>query len=195
MTQYSLQWLLEETEQGSQFEYLFFWGHTNKSNNPTGDFIFSQWYPSPFTVDGVIYKTAEHWMMAAKARLFKDFDILDKIIHAETPREAKSFGRKVKGFVTNVWDDNCFQIVVEGNRHKFSQHDAFKEFLLSTGRRVIVEASPVDAVWGIGLAQNSEQAKDPHHWRGQNLLGFALMQVRDILQQKPDTALCKDVAH
>lgn len=184
MTPYSLAWLRDKIERGDSLNYLFFWGHTSKNAEPVGNFVFSQWYPSPFEVGGVVYKTAEHWMMAGKARMFGDFDMLDKIIEADTPREAKALGRKVRGFVSPVWDENCYQIVVEGNGHKFSRHPAFGKFLLSTGDQIIVEASPVDTIWGIGLPQDSRWAADPNNWRGQNLLGFALMQVRDGLRQK-----------
>ncbi|NTS43987.1 NADAR family protein [Flavisolibacter sp. BT320] len=182
MTHYSLNWLLDRIENGDKVDYLLFWGHTNNGNETTGKFLFSQWYPSPFTVDGVTYKTAEHWMMAEKARLFGDHGILLQILQADTPKEAKALGRQVKGFIPAVWDERCFQIVVAGNEHKFSQNDKFKDFLLSTGDKIIVEASPVDAIWGNGLPQDHENAYKPKSWRGQNLLGFALMQVRDILR-------------
>ena len=187
MTHYNLQWLQKKIEQGDTIDFLFFWGHTNTSIEPAGKFIFSQWYPSPFVVDNVTYKTAEHWMMAGKANLFGDADTFAQIIQAATPKEAKAGGRKVKGFVPHVWEQNCYQIVVKGNEHKFSQNPAFKSYLLSTADMVIVEASPVDTVWGIGLSQESKYAKDPPNWRGQNLLGFALMQVRDILSAQPYT--------
>jgi ribA/ribD-fused uncharacterized protein len=183
MSCYNLRWLQEKFDKGEQIDYLFFWGHTNKYNETIGKFIFSQWYPSSFEVDGVIYKTAEHWMMAEKARLFSDFATAEKIIRAETPKLAKELGRQLKGFEPEVWEKSCYQVVVTGNRHKFSQNDSFKDYLLSTGDKVIVEASPVDAIWGIGLAQDSQQAKDPYFWRGQNLLGFALMEVRDMLRE------------
>ncbi|MBE7169423.1 MAG: NADAR family protein [Williamsia sp.] len=184
MTHYNTAWLQDRIEKGEKIDFLFFWGHTNKANEPVGKFVFSQWHPSPFTINKATYKTAEHWMMADKAMLFGDFYALGQIMEADTPKRAKELGRKVKGFVSEVWDKESYQIVVEGNRHKFSQHPAFKEFLLSTGDQVIVEASPTDTIWGIGLSQNSEHASTPHQWRGRNLLGFALMQVRDILRQK-----------
>lgn len=183
MNNYNLQWLVDRIEGGGKVDFLFFWGHTNKTNEEVGNFIFSQWYPSPFIVDGVTYKTAEHWMMAGKANLFGDHKTLEQIIRADTPKEAKSLGRQVSGFKADIWDANCFQIVASGNEHKFSQNRVFKEFLLLTGDQIIVEASPVDAVWGNGLPQDHVNAKDPKSWRGQNLLGFALMQVRDTLRQ------------
>lgn len=178
---YDINWLKEKVQSNAVVDYLFFWGHTNKTNDPVGKFIFSQWYPSSFVVDGITYLTAEHWMMAGKAKLFYDDETLQRIIDAPTPNEAKALGRQVKGFDTAVWEQNCFAIVREGNLHKFAQYKGYKEFLLATGSKVLVEASPVDPVWGIGLPQDSPKAKDPHTWRGQNLLGFALMEVRDAL--------------
>lgn len=181
MAHYNLQWLLEKIDRKESIDFLFFWGHTNRTNESVGKFIFSQWYPSPFTIDNITYKTAEHWMMAGKARLFKDAGMEDKIIHAQTPKEAKELGRKVQGFNTETCNDNCFKMVVQGNKEKFIQNEGYAAYLRSTGDKVIVEASPADTIWGIGLAQNSEQAQNPYSWRGQNLLGFALMEVRDLI--------------
>lgn len=183
MIHYDIDWLKERMANGDVIDYLFFWGHTNKTNEPVGKFIFSQWYPSAFEIDGITYLTAEHWMMAGKARLFKDDETWQKIINAPTPIVAKELGRQVKGFEPAIWEQHCFDIVREGNRHKFTQHNSYKEYLLATGSKVLVEASPVDPVWGIGLPQDNPKAKDPHSWRGQNLLGFVLMEVRDQLRK------------
>lgn len=179
---YTLKWLIEKFDKTREIDFLFFWGHTNEGNEATGKFVFSQWYPSPFVADKVIYKTAEHWMMAAKARLFNDNESLEKILQCDTPKAAKALGRKVKGFDPVTWETNCYGIVIEGNKLKFSQNNGFKNYLLATGDKVIVEASPVDTIWGIGLTEDSKQANNPHSWRGRNLLGFALMEVRDILR-------------
>jgi len=181
MAHYDLNWLRQFYDDKKNVDFLFFWGHTNKTGQPVGPFIFSQWYPSPFTVDSITYSTAEHWMMTEKARLFGDAEIAERVIGAKTPKEAKELGRAVRGFDVAAWEQSCFSIVREGNRHKFIQNAGYKEYLLGTGNRVLVEASPVDAIWGIGLAADSAQAKVPHQWRGKNLLGFALMEVRDLL--------------
>ncbi|RYD94393.1 MAG: NADAR family protein, partial [Sphingobacteriales bacterium] len=129
------------------------------------------------------YPTAEHWMMAEKARLFGDTDICNEILAAAKPNEAKALGRKVRNFDSARWDEHCYEIVVEGNYHKFGQSPEARAYLLETGDKIIVEASPVDAIWGSGHAQDSPEAKDPRKWRGQNLLGFALMEARDRLRQ------------
>jgi ribA/ribD-fused uncharacterized protein len=101
------------------------------------------------------------------------------VLHAASPGAAKAFGREVRGFDETVWVENRFSIVVRANAAKFGQNPALNRFLRQTGSRVLVEASPVDRIWGIGIARDSEEAKNPNLWRGLNLLGFALMQVRD----------------
>lgn len=121
-------------------------------------------------------------MMANKAHLFDDREAETKILGSSSPRDAKALGRSVRGFVPEVWDQKRFALVVEGNRHKFSQDERLREYLLSTGDDVLVEASPVDSVWGIGLAADALEARDPTLWRGENLLGFALMEVRTTLR-------------
>ena len=173
--------LIKRIEAGEACEYLCFYGHAVHS--PVSKTCFSQWYPAPFEIDGVLYPTAAHWMMAAKARLFGDDEALDRIILAPDPKSAKAIGREVRGFDDKVWKANCRQIVTEGNVHKFSQNEELKAFLLSTGDAVLVEAAPRDQIWGIGLGQDNPKARDPKQWRGQNLLGFALMDVREKIRE------------
>lgn len=181
---YSLNWLQSQIEQNIPVEYFFFWGHTQKQQGVVDKSCFSQWYPDIFSVDGIQYFTAEHWMMAKKAALFNDDEILEKILSAQKPAVVKALGREVKNFDAGVWAENAYRIVVEGNRHKFSQNERLKLFLLTTKNKIIVEASPADAVWGIGLAQDAKEAANPFTWKGTNLLGFALMEVRDFLSEK-----------
>jgi len=107
----------------------------------------------------------------------------DRIVKASHPDCAKRLGREVRGFDQDRWDEHRFDLVMEGNRAKFSQHPDLQEFLLGTGERVLVEASPVDRIWGAGLAADDDRIADPHSWRGLNLLGFALMTVRDELAE------------
>lgn len=180
---YNLQWLLNKVEKKESIKYLFFWGHAPSKDGSITKSCFSQWWQSAFVVAGVKYATAEHWMMAKKAELFGDKEILQKILAAKSPAEAKKLGRKVQNFDPKVWGDNCFDIVCEGNYHKFSQHEDLKEFLLNTKNRILVEASPVDNIWGIGMAQDNDHAENPRLWKGSNLLGFALMEVRNKLKE------------
>lgn len=175
--------MIDRHKGNTPIDYLFFWGHTAKVGQAMGAWCMSQWWVAPFEVDGVVYKTAEHWMMAEKARLFKDEDALKVILATETPIDAKAGGRLVKGFDPAAWDERKFEIVVEGNQHKFGQHEVLKEYLLGTGDRVLVEASPRDTIWGIGMGGSNPLATDPEQWRGENLLGFVLMEVRDKLKR------------
>ncbi len=166
---------------GGQAKYLFFWGHTPPADESVSKSCLSQWWHAPFTVDAVTYATAEHWMMAAKADLFGDLATREAIIAARTPKEAKALGRKVANYDDARWEATRFGAVVEGNFHKFSQHADLGEWLVKTGDRVLVEASPVDPVWGIGLDEHHADAANPAKWPGLNLLGFALMEVRERL--------------
>ncbi|MFD4544153.1 NADAR family protein [Streptomyces bauhiniae] len=167
---------------GTPVKYLHFWGHRPQSDGSVGAGCLSQWWPAPFTVDGVAYATAEHWMMAAKARLFADPDAERLVLTAGHPAGAKKAGRLVRGFDEEIWRRERFRIVVEGSVHKFAADPGLREYLLGTGERVLVEASPVDRVWGIGLSVQDEAAWDPARWRGPNLLGFALMEARERLR-------------
>ncbi|MEZ4472448.1 MAG: NADAR family protein [bacterium] len=167
---------------GDPLAFLFFWGHTPRADGQVSSSCLSQWWVSPFTVEGEEFATAEHWMMAGKARLFGDEACRERILAAPTPAEAKKLGRAARGFDGPTWEAHRFALVVDGNRHKFQQHPPLAAFLLATGTRVLVEASPVDAIWGIGLAADAADAQDPRRWRGLNLLGFALMEVRAALR-------------
>jgi ribA/ribD-fused uncharacterized protein len=161
---------------GSRPKFVFFWKEPVLAPG-----CLSQWWPAPFVVDGVTYRTAEHWMMAEKARLFADAATLEQVVQAPTPAAAKSLGRAVRGFSEDRWAAARYDIVVAGNLAKFSQNDELRVYIVATRPRVLVEASPLDRVWGIGLAGEDERAMAPSRWRGANLLGFALMEVRERL--------------
>ena len=178
---YTLQNITERFQKKEKLKFLFFWGHTVKEEVTKA--CFSQWYPARFEENGIIYKTAEHYMMAGKAKLFNDAEILVEVIEAKTPNQAKSLGRKVKNFDPQLWDEHKYGIVRKGNLLKFSQNENIKKFLLSTGKKILVEASPYDKIWGIGMLETDQRAENPLLWNGENLLGFALMDVRDELER------------
>jgi len=179
---YSKEKLIKQFEKEEKMKFLFFWGHRQKNKNLIDKSCLSQWFESKFIVNEIVYLTAEHWMMAKKAQLFKDDKIYQKTLTAKTPGEAKKLGRQVSNFDPVVWDTHKYEFVVNGNVAKFSQNVALKEFLLKTNNRILVEASPVDKIWGIGMAQDNPKSNYPYLWRGENLLGFALMEARDMLQ-------------
>lgn len=171
-----LQDLLRELDTKS-FTYVYFWGHTGKG---IGKHVMSQWYPCSFVVDGVTYSSAEQFMMAEKARLMGDEEARGKMLATNDPADVKALGRAVKNYDGALWDRERFDVVVRGNVAKFSE-PALREYLVSTGDAVLVEASPKDAIWGIGLAEGDPLARDPRTWKGMNLLGFALMKARERL--------------
>jgi ribA/ribD-fused uncharacterized protein len=176
--------LCEAVASGATPDYLFFYGHAPKSAR-LGSECLSQWFPAPFVVGATTYPTAEHYMMAAKAELFGDLETREQILAAPSPHDAKELGRLVRNFDSDVWTKHRFDIVVTSNYKKFSTHPALGEYLLSTAPRVLVEASPYDKVWGVGLAKSDVRISIPRFWEGPNLLGFALMKVRSYFPNPP----------
>lgn len=174
-------------QSGAKPKYLLFRGHRPPAAGGVGKGCLSQWWPAAFTVDGLVYRSTEHFMMAAKALLFGDAETAARVLQAPHPGAAKALGRQVRGFCEQVWMQRRFELVVTGNLAKFGQHRDLREFLLGTGDRVLVEASPQDRIWGIGLAANDERATVPEQWLGLNLLGFALMEVRHRLRAQDGT--------
>lgn len=182
----SVQQLVDEIHLGAQPRFLYFWGHRASKPGAVSKSCFSQWYEASFSVDGTHYPTAEHFMMAEKARAFGDESVRARVLAARSAAEAKALGRQVSGFEEAVWNEVRFSIVVTANQAKFSQNPDLRAFLLGTGEQVLVEASPVDGIWGIGLAADHDDASIPERWPGLNLLGFALMDVRARLaNQRP----------
>lgn len=160
-------------------QYFFFYGH--KQTETISKSCLSQWYLCRFEVDGHIYNCMEQYMMASKALVFKDYEMLEKILNETDQKTIKKLGRQVRGFDTEKWNEVKYDIVLKGNLAKFSQNPELREFLLSTGDAILVEASPFDRIWGIGMRE-SEAAKDSANWRGKNLLGKALTEVKNILR-------------
>lgn len=161
--------------------YIFFWGHQPAKDGEINKSCLSQWWPCLFEVNNIKYHNAEQYMMAEKARLFGDDRIRDLILRSKDPGQIKSLGRRVKGFQEDIWAENCFEIVKKANYEKFKQNEALKYYLIQTNNRILVEASPFDKIWGIGLSVTDERILNPLYWEGKNLLGFALMEVREEL--------------
>lgn len=176
---------LERRSQTESFQYLLFYGHTPKRVGVVDKSCFSQWYESSFVIDGVCYKTAEHYMMASKAMLFQP-EAVEDIISAPTPKTAKELGRCVENFDNDVWTTSAWDIVIRGNIAKFSQNDDLCEYLLATEGKILVEASPHDRIWGIGMNRQNQDAQTPHLWKGENLLGFALVAAREEIRRIKD---------
>ncbi len=163
--------------------FLFFWGHQPGPDGDLGPGCLSQWWPAPFTVDGIRFPTAEHYMMVSKARLFGDESRVTRILANPSPSGAKALGRAISTYNEEVWTASRYGLVVDGNLAKFDQNPALLAYLIATGDSILVEASPMDRIWGIGLAAGDDNARRAAHWKGMNLLGFALMDVRDRLAE------------
>lgn len=175
--------LIQYIESGNTVKYVFFWGHKEIQGNVSKS-CFSQWYDAPYETEGIRYLTAEHHMMHQKAILFGDESAAERLVAAKSPGEAKAIGREVRDFDQQVWESRRFEIVTTVNIAKFVNNTKIRNFLLNTGSRVLVEASPVDKIWGIGLGENELESQNPKLWNGLNLLGFALMEARDQLSKQ-----------
>lgn len=158
----------------SQEKFFFFWG-----KKP-----FSQWTPSKFTVDGVEYNCAEQYMMAMKAKYFGDSDMQQQIMEAVDPADQKRLGRQVRGFDAERWNRVCKEVVYKANYAKFKQNPAMLEKLLATAGTTLVEASPKDKIWGIGLDSKDPRCLDRSTWQGTNWLGEILTRVRDDIAEE-----------
>lgn len=152
--------------------YTFFFGEASP---------FSQWYRCVFTDGPYTYSSAEQYMMHGKALLFEDEAVGAQILVANHPRQHKALGRKVRGFDAERWNAHREQIVLAGNRAKFTQNLELRAALLGTAGTELVEASPYDRIWGIGLGASDPRARNPATWRGQNLLGKILTRLREEL--------------
>ncbi|MDE6679302.1 MAG: NADAR family protein [Ruminococcus sp.] len=180
---YTVESICDKFRRKEKIKFIFFWGHTPTSDGSITKTCFSQWYDCKFTVDGVKYSTAEQYMMSQKALLFGDFETHKEIMSAKHPKQFKALGRKIRNFNEKVWNEKKTAIVIKGNYAKFSQNPELKKFLLVTNNRVLVEASPYDKIWGIGMSADSIGINNPLNWKGENLLGFCLMEVRDMIEE------------
>lgn len=156
-----------------------------RPNEKNGE--FSQWYKSrnkdyQFQDEHYKYVCMEQYMMAQKALLFNDSKTHDKIMHELDPANLKKLGREVKNFNGNLWDEHKFEIVITGNKLKFEQNSDLCKMLLSTEDAILCEASPYDSIWGIGMSVKDVGWNNPNNWQGENLLGKALMEVRQYLK-------------
>lgn len=181
--EYSFDDLVNDYKEDKELEYLFFWGHQPSKDGTITKSCFSQWWKEDFAVDIEEYCCMEQYMMAEKARLFGDNDIEDKIMQSKEPKEIKSLGRKVKNFDEKLWDKCKYSIVLNGNCAKFMQNKPLMDYLISTEDKILVEASPYDDIWGIKMSVDNNEIKNPLAWKGKNLLGFALMEVRNELMR------------
>ena len=163
---------------GKDPRFTFFWNDDEENG------VFSNWYCSPFVVEGVTYQHVEQYMMAQKAKVFHDGETYEEIMKTDEPGKCKELGRKVTSFDTEKWDAVRYGIVKAGNRAKFEQYPELKEALLKTGSSILAEASPEDRIWGIGLDRDAALDMSPMKWPGQNLMGKILTELREEFQEE-----------
>ncbi len=154
-------------------KYVFFYGS-----------FYSQWAMRSMVIDGETYNCCEQFMMTEKAKLFNDLESVNKIRSVSDPATQKSLGRKVKNFNKDKWEEVARDVVFKANYAKFTQHEDLMKKLLATGDKIIVEASPWDRIWGIGMRASDPGITDPKNWRGTNWLGEAIMAVRKVLMKE-----------
>ena len=141
---------------------------------------FSNFYKANIIINSQQFNCNEQYIMYSKAVLFKDDEYAAKILNETNPMNIKSYGRKIRGFDENIWIKNREIIADQCNLAKFTQHKKIRDILLSTDDAIIAEASPTDAIWGIGV--NEDIGKDINKWKGLNILGQSLMRVRDQIR-------------
>lgn len=151
--------------------HIYFWGS-----------YLSNWFKCSFKDDQFSYPSSEAYLMAQKALLFNDKDSAEKIVKTNDPKKQKALGRLVKGFNDTLWNQHKFDIMVKGLLLKFEQNPNLKKQLLATGTKILVEGSPYDKIWGVGLHYEDELILDEKNWKGENLLGKSLMEVRNKLK-------------
>lgn len=152
-------------------DYVFFWAGP-----------YSNWHFQPFTHDGTQYNCSEQYMMVMKARVFDDAESEKLIMESGSPGEQKAYGRKVKGFDSALWSEHCVDIMVPALVSKFTSTPRLQQLILSSGDATMVEASPYDQIWGVGLGVNDRRILDEAQWRGKNLLGICLMKARNEIK-------------
>jgi ribA/ribD-fused uncharacterized protein len=143
----------------------------------------ANWHPCQFTYKSLTFFNTEQAFMWEKAIYFGDMEMAEKIMKTPDPKEAKALGRKVKNFDADLWSEQSYKIMVDVNFAKFSQDRRSKYLLLSTEDKILVETNPYDKIWAIGLHWSDDDVLDETKWKGQNLLGKALMECRNMLRQ------------
>ena len=141
----------------------------------------SNWYLSDFKVDDVRFSSMEQYMMYQKAVAFEDFKTAEKILEIQNVAMIKRYGRQVSNYNDVIWNGIRQIVIYKGLLAKFSQNETLCDNLRNTGSAILAECAVMDRIWGIGLSMKDPNRYDMNKWNGQNLLGFALMQVREQL--------------
>ena len=163
-------------------EILYFFGHKQYTKE-IDESCLSQWYIRSFRVENKVYTSMEQYMMHAKALLFKDIEIAEEIMRKKNPGEIKRLGREVKNFNAKIWERYKYKIVLKGNICKFLYNVDLFNYMESSDVQIFAEASPYYDIWGIKLSVDKAYDRTPQHWKGRNLLGFALTDVKSIISK------------
>jgi len=153
--------------------HLYFWGG-----------IYSQWAYSKFIENDIEFTSAEQYMMYKKALLFDDIETSIKILNIDNPRKVKKLGREIKNFDNKIWNENKIDIVTQGNILKFSQNEKLMNIMFEDCNLTLVEASPYDKIWGVGLHFDDNLILNQDNWRGENLLGVCIMRAREFISKE-----------
>lgn len=158
--------------------HIYFWGS-----------FLSNFYLCQLKDDKYSYNSSECYFMAKKAEYFNDQESLIKILNLKKPQEQKQVGKKVKGFNKELWEEVSYKIMLDGLRLKFTQNNELKNKLLATNNKTLVEGSPYDKKWGVGLKYDDDRILDESNWQGDNLLGKALMEIREEIKKNEKKSL------
>ena len=156
----------------------------HKPEEPNG--YLSNWYPSPFDLDGIRFSSAEQYIMYSKCRIFGDEASARAVLATDDPAGQQAIGKGAAGFIGAVWAGARQMVAFRGLMEKFRQNEELKRKLLDTGDAVLVECAGSDAIWACGIRLNDERRFDASRWKGTNILGFALMEVRRSLKREED---------
>ena len=146
------------------------------------DGYLSNWYPATFTLDGITFSSTEQYIMYRKCQIFGDTASASAVLATDDPAQQQAIGKKAAGFNATLWDGLKQAIAFRGLMAKFSQNEDLKKQLLATGNAYLVECAHSDVIWACGIRVNEKERFDISKWRGQNILGFTLMEVRDALR-------------
>jgi len=152
---------------------VYFWGG-----------VYSQWAYSKFVENDIWFTSAEQYMMYKKALLFDDIETSIKILNIDNPRKVKKLGREIKNFDNKIWNENKIEIVTQGNILKFIQNEQLRDIMFKDSNLILVEASPYDKIWGVGLHFDDNLILNQDNWRGENLLGVCIMRAREFISKE-----------
>lgn len=157
--------------------------------------VYSQWYPCQFKdKEENTFKNAEQFMMYHKFKCLEPENAY-KILEIHNPRLIKQMGRNIIKYDEVKWSNIREQVVTLGNYYKFTQNPNLLDILLEHQNKTIVEASPEDKIWGIGLWENDARCLNRESWLGLNLLGISIMSARNMIQNNINPKILEELIY